>query len=108
YRGRRARGGLGVSTDDEQLNVACGFIDPVQHRGEDMSDRRPIVRHLVDDILPPRDGGLFCFLIHCFLDFTLAATRATWHTVLPIPNFAAPDKYSGPRKTDQIRRRFRN
>src|SRR5689334_9746700 len=90
HRRRSPCGGLSVGADNEQLNVARGLIDPVQHRGEDMSDRRPIVRHLVDDILPPCDGGLFCFLIHCFLDFTLAATRATWHPVLPVPRIAGP------------------
>ena len=105
---RCARGGFGVGAHDEQLDVTRCIVDPIENRREDMRHRCPIVRHLIDNVLPPRDGGLFCFLIHFSLDCAQATKHATWHTVLPVPRICRADKYSGLRKANQIILRFRN
>ena len=69
-----------------------------------MGNGRPVVRHLVDDVLPSGDGGLFCFLIHCDLDFALAAMRATWHTDLPFPSIAGPTSIAVPGRRTKSKR----
>jgi hypothetical protein len=61
------------------LNVGQRVIDPVEDRSEDMCDRRPIVRHLVNDVLSSRDSRLFCFVIHFSLDCALATLRDVAH-----------------------------
>jgi hypothetical protein len=47
-------------------------IDPVEYGSENMREGRPVVRHLIDDVLPSRHGGLFCFVIQFSLDYALA------------------------------------
>ena len=100
--GRRRRR-LGVGTDDQQLDVSRLVVGAIQHRRENVRDRGPVVRHLINNVLPPRHRGLFCFLIHFVLDCAVAAWRATWHTDSPMPSICRADKYSGLRKTGQMR-----
>src|SRR5438105_10405254 len=83
----RARGRLGICAYDQQLDIVQCVIDPLEDGREDLSDRGPVVRHLVDDVLPTRHSWLSCFVIHFTLDCALATL---WHTDLPVPSIAGP------------------
>src|SRR5205085_4232023 len=83
----RARGRLGICAYDQQLDIVQCVIDPLEDGREDLSDRGPVVRLLVDDVLPTRHSWLSCFVIHFTLDCALATL---WHTDLPVPSIAGP------------------